>query len=71
MPKLDTTEDIAKPVQQDIVEVKIQSNEKAVQLYQQAADLGYLPAMYSLAVMYEQGTGIEKDVAIDFMDNQQ
>jgi TPR repeat protein len=35
---------------------------KAIELYQQAANLGNSYAQYNLAVMYENGGEIEKDI---------
>ena len=36
--------------------------QKAVELYQKAANLGDEVAQYNLALMYKNGVGIEKDV---------
>lgn len=40
-----------------------ENKRKAVELYRQAAELGYPPAMFNLGVSYEEGDGVEADAA--------
>ena len=40
--------------------VQKKNEQKAVELYQKAAEQGYANAQYNLALCYKKGTGVEK-----------